>query len=270
MEEIVSNGGQMWLMNEEGFSKAKPGDVIIVATRKVTESDMGTKVPCEHAIIYMGDKTIAHAANSRKGIVKEPIEDWRMRDCTHFFVRPKDLIDADIAAASSGSSGGVTEASGTVDGKNYVARILGAVCTSYTGSGKGASTLGCEYNKTCASHNMPYGTKIYIPQLADKLGGDGVLTVTDTGGCFFDFDLFTQSHIGKVNADVYVLEWGNEKNRIAWSYTEAIDFYLGNGRWKGLIPAWNTYKEMGGKLMTFTRFNPKDTNLKNHPNYNDK
>jgi lysophospholipase L1-like esterase len=269
INEIINNGGEMWLMNEEGFNKAKPGDVIIVANSKVSESDMGKFVKTQHAIIYMGDKTIAHAANSKKGIIKESIEDWRMKAGTHFFVRPKDLMDADAASVSAGgSSGGVNETAGEVDGKKYVARIPGAVCTSYTGGGSGASGMGCEYNKTCASHNMPYGTKIYIPQLASKLGGDGVLTVTDTGGCFFDFDLFTQSSIGKTNADVYVLEWGTGK--VAPSYTWAINFYLGNGRWSGLISAWNTYKNMGGKLMSFTKFNQEDANLKNHAHYNDK
>lgn len=267
MDEIVNNGGEMWLMDDAGFEKAKPGDVLVTATSNVTQDDMGKKVSINHAMIYMGDKTIAHAANSKKGIVKEAIEDWRKGKT--FFVRPKDLIDADAqAAASGGSSGQVNETEGEVDGKKYVARILGAVCTSYTGSGAGASGMGCEYNKTCASHNMPYGTKIYIPQLADKLGGDGILTVTDTGGCFFDFDLFTQSNIGKVNADVYVLEWGTGK--VAASYTWAINYYLGNGRWNGLKSAWNKYKEMGGKLMTFLKFSQEDANIKNHPNYNDK
>ena len=269
MDEIVNNGGEMWLMDDAGFEKAKPGDVLVVATRTVSESDMGTKIPIEHAIIYMGDKTIAHARNSKKGIVKEPIEDWRIRDKNHVFVRPKDLIEADKAAASSGgSSGGVTEDPGSVDGKNYIARILGAVCTSYTGSGAGASGMGCEYNKTCASHNMPYGTKIYIPQLADKLGGDGVLTVTDTGGPLFDFDIFTTSNVGKVNADVYVLEWGT--GAVAKGYQYFIDYYLKNGQWSKYKSAWNKYKEMGGKLITFTKFSQDDSNIKNHPNYNDK
>jgi 3D (Asp-Asp-Asp) domain-containing protein len=172
------------------------------------------------------------------------------------------------ASASISSNGGVTEESGTVDDKNYVARIPSAVCTTYQGGEKSASGLGCEYNKTCASHNMPYGTKIYIPQLKDKLGGDGVLTVTDTGGCFLDFDLYTTNNIGKTNADVYVLEWGTGK--VAPSYTWAINFYLENGRWKGLVPAWNTYKNMGGKLITFTKYNQEDANITNHPNYNDK
>lgn len=267
MDEIVNNGGEMWLMDDAGFEKAKPGDVLVTATSNVTQNDMGKKVSINHAMIYMGDKTIAHAANSKKGIVKEAIEDWRKGKT--FFVRPKDLIDADAqAAASRGSSGQVNETAGEVDGKKYVARILGAVCTSYTGSGAGASGMGCEYNKTCASHNLPYGTKIYIPQLADKLGGDGVVTVTDTGGPLFDFDLYTQSNIGKVNADAYVLEWGTGK--IAKGYTYFIDYYLKNGQWNTYKSAWNKYKEMGGKLITFLKFSQEDANIKNHPNYNDK
>ena len=270
MDEIINNGGEMWLMDDAGFEKARPGDVLVTATGNVTQSDMGKKVSINHAMIYMGNKTIAHAANSKKGIVKETIEDWRKGKT--FFVRPKDLIEADAQASALGSSGGVNETVGEVDGKKYVARILGAVCTSYTGSGKGASGMGCEYNKTCASHNLPYGTKIYIPQLADKLGGDGILTVTDTGGPLFDFDLYTQNNIGKVNADVYILEWGTGK--IAKGYTYFIDYYLNNGQWNDSThnykKAWNKYKEMGGKLVSFLKFSQEDANIKNHPNYNDK
>jgi hypothetical protein len=268
MDEIVNNGGEMWLMDDEGFSKAKPGDVLVTAERNVTQSDMGTKVPINHAMIYMGDKTIAHAANSKKGIVKEPIEDWRKGKT--FFVRPKDLIEADAAAASNpgNGSGGVNETEGEVDGKKYVARILGAVCTSYSGGGGSASGMGLEYNKTCASHNIPYGTKIYVPQLADKLGGDGVLTVTDTGGPLFDFDIYTTSNIGKTNSDVYILEWGT--GSVAKGYTYFIDYYLKNGQWSKYKSAWNKYKEMGGKLISFLKFSQDDSNIKNHPNYNDK
>ena len=267
MDEIINNKGEMWLMDDAGFEKAKPGDVLLTADSNVTESDMGKKISINHAMIYMGDKTIAHAANSKKGIVKEAIEDWRKGKT--FFVRPKDLIDADAAATQSGSNGGVNEVGGSVDDKNYVARIFGAVCTSYSGDTSDASGLGLEYNKTCASHNIPYGTKIYIPQLADKLGGDGVLTVTDTGGCSFDFDIYTTSDIGKQNVDVYILEWGT--GSVAPSYTWALNYYVNNNNWdSSKKKAWDAYKNMNGKLMTFTRYNQEDSNLKNHPNYNDK
>ena len=288
MDEIVNNSGDMWLMNEAGFAKAKPGDVIVVATSKVSEANMGKKVSINHAIIYMGDKTIAHAANSKKGIVKEPLESWRMNAGTHIFVRPSDLKNADATASnSSGSDNNNANnnndnaaapavasvmslrrtAPPMIDDYNYIMKIPGAVCTSYSGSDLGASGLGCEYDKTCASHNLPYGTKIYIPQLKETLGGDGVLTVTDTGS-FFDFSIFTRKNIGKTNADVYILEWGDGK--VAPSFTWTINLYVHNNRWSTVAPLWNDYKLMGGKLMTFVDFNPEDMKLTEHPNYNDK
>ena len=266
MDEIVNNHGEMWLLNDEGLSKAKPGDVLVTASKNVSESDMGKKVDIDHAMIYMGDNTIAHAANSKKGIVKEKIEDWRK--AKSFFVRPKDLIDADEAAANSGNSGQVNETEGEVDGKKYVARILGAVCTSYTGSGAGSSGMGCEYNKTCASHNLPYGTKIYIPQLADKTGGGGIYTVTDTGGPFFDFDIYTTTNISKGAYDAYVLEWGT--GSVSQSYYKSIDEQVKLGQWNKYKSAWDNYKTLGGKLVSFTKYNQEDANIKNHPNYNDK
>ena len=265
MDEIVNNGGEMWLCNDEGISKAKPGDLIVNGSGNMDASKMPYKASISHVMVYVGDNTVIHASSPSNGIKQNELSSY-YKGGKYAFVRPKDLIDADAAAASTsgGSSGGVTEESSTVDGKNYVARILGAVCTSYTGSGAGASGLGCEYNKTCASHNMPYGTKIYIPQLADKLGGDGILTVTDTGGPTFDFDIYTTKAIGKVNADVYVLSWGDKK--IAPSYTWALNFYS-DSQWDSLKSAWNKYKSMNGKLMTFLKFSTEDANLKNHKRY---
>ena len=269
MDEIVNNHGDMWLCNDEGINKAKPGDVLVTSGSTVSQSDMDArkKVSINHAMIYMGDGMIAHAANSKKGIVKEKIEDWRK--AKSFFVRPKDLIDADAAAASAGGGPGqVSEIEGEVDGQKYVAKILGAVCTSYTGGGSGSSGMGCEYNKTCASHNLPYGTKIYIPQLSSKTGGNGVYTVTDTGGPFFDFDIYTTTNISKGAFDAYVLEWGSGK--AAQSFTKSIDEQIKLGQWNKYKSAWNNYKSLGGKLVTFTKFNQEDANIKNHPNYNDK
>lgn len=260
MDEIINNHGEMWLLNDEGLSKAKPGDVLLTASSSVSESDMGKKVSVDHAMIYMGDGTIAHAANSKKGIVKEKIEDWRKGKS--FFVRPKDLMDADEAAASSGSSGQVNETEGEVDGKKYVARILGAVCTSYTG-GSSASGLGNENNKTCASHNLPYGTKVYIPQISSN-----ILTVTDTGGPFFDFDIYTTTNVSKGAYDAYVIEWGS--GNVSQSFTKSIDEQIKLGQWNKYKSAWDKYKTLGGKLVSFTKYSQEDANIKNHPNYNDK
>ena len=185
MAEIVNNGGQMWLMTEAGIANALPGDVLVRTKngRTVTEADMGTNVPIEHAMVYIGDGQVIHASSSKKGIVQNSVSNYSSN--THIFVRPKDLMEADELAKQqqqNGSSGKVDETAGTINGKNYVAKVPGAVCTSYSDTGAGSSGMGCEYNKTCASHNIPYGSKIYIPGVQSITGGDAIFTVTDTGG----------------------------------------------------------------------------------------
>ena len=266
----IMKGGKMFPCNESTLKDAKPGDVLVYGPNKIDQAhcDANKFFATTHAMIYIGDGKIIHASSSERGIKCEKLT-TKLTNGRNVFCRPADLIAADEAAAkqaaSSGGSG-VDETSGVIDGKNYVAKIPQAVVTAYTGSGAGASGMGCVYNSTCASHNMPYGTKIYIPGLAGK-AGNGVFTVTDTGGCFFDFDIFTATWAGKENMDAYVLEWGTGKT--AASYTWAIDFYLGNGRWSGLIKPWNTYKNMNGKLMHFTKFNNEDATIKSHAHYND-
>jgi hypothetical protein len=115
---------------------------------------------------------------------------------------------------------------------------------------------------------MPYGTKIYIPSLKEQLGGSGILKVTDCGGPIFDFDLYTKSDIGKSNHDVYILEWGTGK--VAPGYKYFIDFYLERNSWDKYKAAWNKYKEMNGKLISFLKFNVDDGDIYSHPHYNDK
>ena len=266
----IMKGGKMFPCNESTLKDAKPGDVLVYGPNKIDQAhcDANKFFATTHAMIYIGDGKIIHASSSKSGIKCEKLT-TKLTNGRNVFCRPADLIAADEAAAkqpSSSGGSGVDETSGVIDGKNYVAKIPQAVVTAYTGSGAGASGMGCVYNSTCASHNMPYGTKIYIPGLAGK-AGSGVFTVTDTGGCFFDFDIFTATWAGKENMDAYVLEWGTGKT--AASYTWAIDFYLGNGRWSGLIKPWNTYKNMNGKLMHFTKFNNEDATIKSHAHYND-
>ena len=262
--EIVKNGGKMWLLNDAGLQEAKPGDVLLKANSTVSQSQMGTQIGTSHAMIYMGDGQIAHASSPSSGIKKEDLKSsFRWKDGKHFFVRPKDLIDADAKAATTTPGGGIDTQAGTIDGKSYVAKISGAVCTSYFSGSGSASGLGLENGKTCASHNIPYGTKIYFPSLKSKLG-DGVVTVTDTGGPLFDFDIYTNAGIGKINADAYVLSWGSGK--VAASYTEMIDFY-NDAQWSNLKSAWNKYKSMNGKLISFLQYSQKDANIKNHPRY---
>ena len=271
----IQKGGKMIKCSQDNMQYILPGDILLTASGNVTDQQCNSLsfITTSHAAIYVGNNQIIHARGKNYGIQASNM-DYYLTKGNYFFVRPADLLETDKIAAqtpqvgnnsSSGSSESVIEGNGTINGQNYVAKIPSAVVTAYTGSGAGASGMGCVYNSTCASHNMPYGTKIYIPALAGKAGG-GIFTVTDTGGCFFDFDIFTNTWSGKTNMDAYVLQWGSGKT--AASYTWAMDLYNSRGTWNSLKAAWNTYKNMGGKLMTFTKYNNEDANITNHPNYN--
>ena len=268
----IQKGGKMFPCNQENLSQAKPGDILLTASGKVTQAqcDSLAFITTSHAAIYVGNSQIIHARGKDKGIQSSGM-DYYLSKGNYFFVRPADLLAADQAAAQQNNNGGgggqngsVEETSGSIDGQSYVAKIPGAVVTAYHGGGQGANGP-LTYNAHCASHNMPYGTKIYIPGLKGK-AGTGIFTVQDTGGCFFDFDIYTTSWSGKTTMDAYVLEWGSGK--ISKSYTWAMDLYNKNGSWNRLKSAWVNYKNMGGKLVGFLKFNQEDANITSHPNYN--
>ena len=82
----------------------------------------------------------------------------------------------------------------------------------------------------------------------------------DTGGHGMDFDIYTKKDIGKINADVYVVSWG--KGPIAWSYTEAINYYLGRGIVERFNSAWSLYNKMGGCVINFWKFKKDDKTIK--------
>ena len=266
----IQKGGKMIPCNSENMKYVLPGDILLTASGTVTQNQCNQLafITTSHAAIYVGNNQIIHARGKDKGIAASSM-DYYLTKGNYFFVRPADLLAADLAAAQqpqSGSGGGVDETAGSINGFNYVAKIPSAVVTAYTDTGAGSSGMGCVYNSTCASHNLPYGTKIYIPSLAGQ-AGDGIYTITDTGGPLFDFDICTASWAGKKNMDVYVLQWGTGK--AAGSYTYFINYYLKKGTWSKYVKAWNTYKNMGGKLINYTKYNTEDSNIKNHPNYND-
>ena len=174
----------------------------------------------------------------------------------------------------------------TVNGITYkAAKIQQAVVTAYYDNGNYAKSNSMSYvdirnNKTvkvptategknqmryCASHNLPYGTQVYIPDLAQKGIGDGIFTVVDTGGHFFDFDIHVPnayaSKIGKGNHDVYILRPGTGTAKdagVTASYTYIANYYKKKGQWPKLVSAWNTYQKMNGKLIHFHQFNQED------------
>lgn len=273
----IQKGGKMIPCNKDNMQYILPGDILITASGTVTQNDCNQLkfFSSSHAAIYVGNNQIIHARGKNYGIQATDM-DYYLSKSNYVFVRPADLLATDLAASqqsSSSSSGSVTEESGTINGQNYIAKIPGAVCSCYKGLASEGGNLGVDgkplvMNVSCASHNIPYGTKVYVPGLAGKVG-TGILVVQDTGGPLFDFDICTNNWSGKDNFDVYVLEWG-DTSKIAKSYTWAIDLYVKNGSWNKYIKAWNTYKNMNGKLINYHKFNQEDATITNHPNYNDK
>lgn len=273
-------GGLVWTYNNGGLEKLMPGDLIWHAKHQV--SDASKVSGSSHIMVYIGDNKIAHAAKPSRGIVIDECGSW-LEDGTYVCGRPKDLIDADAAAASG--VGGGEEYTGQItrkDGTNLscVWKFSKAVLSGYNDIGSFASTgeTGIKANaanraakKYCAAHNMPHGTKIYIPDYDGIMGENktGIFTVVDSGGPFFDFDLYVPNpgkDVGKVNKDVYVLEWGTYKHP-AISFTYWLEKYS-NAQWEKYKGGWHTYKSMNGVTIDFHKFLQDDKTIKSHPRYN--
>ena len=168
---------------------------------------------------------------------------------------------------------GLIKLSGVIDGHKYVHKFDNAVITEYYMWDNCGTTdkIGCmgtilKENYSCASHNLPCGTKIYIPSLKGIINKDGIFEVEDTGGMSFDFDIFISNNlknkIGKKNMDVYVLSWGNKK--LTCSYTYIINYFKKQGRFEQYRKSWELYLKMGGKLIDFWKFNKEDKDLDKH------
>lgn len=157
-----------------------------------------------------------------------------------------------------------------IDGYTYIHTFDHAVVTEYY-VGDNCNTqnkIGCmgtvlTENYSCASHNMPCGTKLYIPSLKGVVNDTGLFEVEDTGGHAFDFDIFTggdsRKKVGKQNREVYVLEWGQKK--LTCSYTYIINYFKEQGRFENYRAAWELYKKMDGQVIKFYQFNDEDKNL---------
>lgn len=154
--------------------------------------------------------------------------------------------------------------------EKYIHKFNKAVITEYyIGDNCGTSTqTGCmgtplTENYSCASHNIPCGTLVYIPKLKGIINKDGIFEVEDTGGMSFDFDIFIskdlKGKIGKKNMDVYVIKWGNKK--MTTSYTYIINYFKKQGRFEQYRKSWKLYLQMGGKLINFFKFNDEDKKL---------
>lgn len=162
-------------------------------------------------------------------------------------------------------------------GQDFVLDLGNCVITQYyTGDVAGTvSTKGCTGreltpNRSCASHNIPVGTKVYIEDLKGVINDDGIFIVEDTGGHGFDFDIYTSKEnagkVGNICADVKVLEWG--KDKITCSYTYIIEYFIKANRIQNYKKIWENYKQKG-RLINFWQFNDEDKNIKNKSWYNE-
>jgi phage minor structural protein len=283
------HGATFWRYADSGFTKAKPGDIIMFANDgyTVTTSNMAT-VRTHHTAIYMGNGYIAEASGYKKGIIYSKYNLSKQA----FFIRLPELDKAD----STSSTGGTTvkeeyvncfNEKGTIDGKNYIYRLHDARCTCYAATesnSSGRSGLGTHMGKTVAAQNIPYGTKIYIPGLkgqtwtnanGTKVTLDGIFTVTDSGIAMFDFDIVAGStsnacysnYANPARFEVYILEWGTSSIQ-NYSFTDTWRIAYNGGRLTKYKAAFKNYISNGGVLINLLKFYNDDANIRSSTYWN--
>jgi 3D (Asp-Asp-Asp) domain-containing protein len=140
--------------------------------------------------------------------------------------------------------------------------LKGSKCTQYKeGEGGYKDALGNRLDSskcnTVASHNLPYGTKVYIPAFKNKqsVNPSCIFTVTDTGNAGFDFDICCSPSVwsGSTRLDVYVTEWGTGKAAVSHTYA-----YKNFTVYESL---WKDYVKNGGTTYKVTKFNNDDANI---------
>ena len=230
-----------------------------------------------HVMIYIGNDQVAHSSSSSppvpKGIKIDTLS-TKASKYTLYTLRPPSLIAADKVSGSSGGGRNGGEACQSTTTKNgqtlaCVWSFKGAVCSHYDTGSKCADGTRVGPN-VVAAHNIPYGTKIYIPDMDGHGGGgkagnmdlgpknNGVYRVADTGHPYFDFDVYGAGKvIGKECHDVYVLSWGTNTNM--WSFTDATRDAKKKGNFEQA--AWKKYLNLGPKTLGFLKFNQEDANF---------
>lgn len=284
-----AHGATFWRYADSGFTKAKPGDIIMFANDgyTVTTSNMAT-VRTHHTAIYMGNGYIAEASGYKKGIIYSKYNLSKQA----FFIRLPELDKADSASSTGGTT--VKEEyvncfneKGTIDGKNYIYRLHDARCTCYAATesnSSGRSGLGTHMGKTVAAQNIPYGTKIYIPGLkgqtwtnanGTKVTLDGIFTVTDSGIAMFDFDIVAGStsnacysnYANPARFEVYILEWGTSSIQ-NYSFTDTWRIAYNGGRLTKYKTAFKNYISNGGVLINLLKFYNDDANIRSSTYWN--
>lgn len=178
---------------------------------------------------------------------------------TFGYVSSKYVFTATISTVNNLKYGkGCEEIDEVVGSHKCCFKFNQAVLTQYAGDEVGSYGK-LIYNHHCAAHNLPYGTLVYIPMLKGVVNNTGLFTVMDTGGHGMDFDIYTKKDIGKINGDVYVVSWGT--GPIAWSFTQAIEYYIKTKKVERFNSAWNLYNRMNGCTINFWKYKTDDRNI---------
>ena len=265
VKEVLNNEGKIWLADEKGFAEALPGDVIMVANSKIGKFDPSNPPSTHHAMIYTATNEVCHASKPAppgQSIRKQEVKPTgSYYSGKIFFVRPKELIEADKVTSNNNS--GLDETAGEIDGVKYIMALKGSKCTQYKeGEGGYNDALGNRlYSSKCntvASHNLPYGTKVYIPYFKNKQTANPscIFTVTDTGNAGFDFDICCPRSVyyGSGRMDVYVVSTGSGKG-VAKSHTYAYK------HWPVSQSLWKDYVQNGGTTYKITKWCNDDANI---------
>lgn len=266
-QEVIKKGGMIWFADKEGMAKALPGDVLMTYGSGLIDKNklsLGSGCKASHAIIYMGNGMIAHSSSTKYGIKYEKADYYVTgKHAGHsYFLRPKSLINADKSSSKHGGSS-IDETVGKIDGVKYIMALKGSKCTQYKeGEGGYNDALGNRLHSsrcnTVASHNLPYGTKVYIPYFKGRQTANPscIFTVTDTGNAGFDFDICCPASVyyGNKRMDVYVVSWGSGKGTAA-SVTYAYKHMAHSES------MWRDYVRNGGTTYKVTKFCKDDVNI---------
>lgn len=291
--------------SDDDYSGIKKGDIVFYAKK---DEDGNWKRPKDTEFMHVSHVAICYGHSSTYN-KKAVIESTNVTTKKHSFddgtsynagMRIKQietyadaivmvvrLQESHYSNSSSGDTGTTTEqeytncynASGVINGNNYIYKLGKCKITAYGGDGSSACNIPLNLFKTCGSFNVPYGTKIYIPSLNGKtitdgngktVTSDGIFTVNDTGVGCTDFDIYcstksdanAESVFGNsLREDVYVLEWGTGYGT-SWSYTQSYKWASNNGTLSAYKSAFKDYIKYDGTLINLLKFKDDDKDIR--------
>lgn len=296
---LKEHSAMMWrYKNQDSLTKLRSGDLIIRAKdgSTVTDNNMAT-VATRHVMIF--DKLSVNAGYvwvyEANGYSKGIIYNEKKMTSSMFFARPVELSTEDSQQVSAPTTPTGTEEyhncfseNGIINGNSYIYKFKNARFTCYYSSnsfGGAGAKLPVKTGHTVAANNIPYGTKLYVPQfdgykIVNDNGDieilDGIFITNDCGVGCFDLDVFMGRNSNQclnnmknpMRGDIYVLEWGAGYGS-AWSFTAsykwAYEYWGSLSRFK---TAFNNYIVDDGTLINFTKFKTDDKDIRNSTYWN--